>query len=326
MTCLCIRRVCEAYKRDKDIHPEFRPLAAMPFDQRTYRFTGIDRVSLLTLEGRVIVPFVVGSYGKERLAKPKGQADLVLRKDGKWFLIVTVDVPEEAPIPVTDFIGVDLGIVNIATTSDGNTHSGADVDKVRKKHRLQKRRLQRNGSKGAKKKLQRIAKKESRFRKHENHVISKTIVGDARRTDRGIALEDLQGIADRVTARGADGRHRLKGWAFAQLRFFISYKAALAGVPTAFVDPCYTSQTCPECGHRERSNRKSQSEFRCKACSHEQHADVVGARNIRNAALSQDRALADPKPATGLVGIRGNGRPDFSLTGNPPRFSGGSLS
>jgi IS605 OrfB family transposase len=242
------------------------------------------------------------------MASPKGQSDLVLRDDGKWFLIVTVDVPEEAPIPVTDFIGIDLGIANIATDSDGTKHSGKPVDDVRRKHNLQRKRLQRKGTKGAKKKLQRVAKKEARFRKHENHVISKQIVESAKGTDRGIALEDLQGIRERVTARGGEARNRLSGWSFAQLGMFIGYKAARAGVPVVHVDPRYTSQTCPECGHRERSNRKSQSEVRCKACGHEQHADVVGARNIRNAALSQGGALAVPcNAATGLVGTPGNG-------------------
>jgi IS605 OrfB family transposase len=67
--------------------------------------------------------------------------------------------------------------------------------------------------------------KEARFCRHENHCVSKRIVESARRTDRGIALEDLEGIGERVTARGGDGRHRLKGWAFDPLRCFIEYKA-----------------------------------------------------------------------------------------------------
>lgn len=255
MTCLCIRRVCEAYKRDKSIQPVFRPHAAMPFDQRTMSFKGIDRVSLLTLSGRIVVPYLVGAYGKERLAQPKGQADLIRRDDGKWFLIITIDVPEAAPVPVTDFIGVDLGIANIATTSDGDQHSGEDVDKNRKKHNTQRKRLQEKGTKGAKKKAKRIGKKESRFRKHQNHCISKKIVESAKGTGRGIGLEDLTHIRDRITARGGDARNRLGGWAFEQLGQFIAYKATLAGVTVVHVDPRYTSQTCSKCGHRERSNR-----------------------------------------------------------------------
>ena len=146
MTCLCIRRVCEAYKRDKSIRPTFRKHAAMPFDQRTMGFRGIDRVSLLSLDGRLIVPFIMGSYQEEQMAYPKGQADLVLRKDGKWFLLVTVDVPESTPIPATDFIGVDMGIANVAADSDGEEYSGEPVEKIRRKHNLQRKRLQRKGT------------------------------------------------------------------------------------------------------------------------------------------------------------------------------------
>src|SRR5262245_20640588 len=82
---------------------------------------------------------------------------LVPRDDGKWFLLVTVDVPSGTPIPATDFIGVDLGIANIATDSDGGQHSGQDVERIRRKHNLQRKRLQRKGTKGAKKKLRRMA-------------------------------------------------------------------------------------------------------------------------------------------------------------------------
>jgi IS605 OrfB family transposase len=112
-------------------------------------------------------------------------------------------------------------------------------------------------------------------------------VETARRTGRGIALEDLEGIGERVTARGGDARHRLKGWAFFQLGTFLMYKATLAGVPVVLVDPRSTSQTCAECGHRAKSNRKNQAEFFCGACGHQAPADGNAARNLRALALSQ---------------------------------------
>jgi IS605 OrfB family transposase len=258
-------------------------------------FKGPDRVSLLTLEGRVKVAFVVGAYDAGRLELPKGQSDLVYR-DGKWLLFVTVDVPDGSPIEPYDFIGVDLGIINIATDSDGNAHSGGDVERIRRKHNLQRKRLQRKGTRGAKKKLKRMRSKEGRFRRHQNHVISKAVVESARRTGRGIALEELEGIRDRVTARGGDARDRLNGWAFAQLGAFIGYKARLAGVSVVFVDPRNTSRTCAECGHCEKANRKSQGEFLCKGCGHRDHADANAARNIRARAIS--------KLAPGLEGRR----------------------
>ena len=249
-------------------------------------FKGSDRVSLLTVEGRVLVPYVVGASGRDRLTLPKGQADLILTPEGTWFLLVTVDVPEDTPTAPKDFLGVDLGIVNLATDSEGERYSGADVETIRKKHNLQRQRLQRKGTRGAKRKLRRLAKKEARFRRHQNHVISKQIVQTAKRTECGIALEKLKGIRKRVTARGGDARNRLGGWGFAQLGAFLVYKAQLAGVMVEFVNPAYSSQTCAACGHCRKSNRQSQSEFSCQRCGHQAHADVNAARIHRSRALA----------------------------------------
>jgi len=177
--------------RDLSRKVSFRPLAAIPFDVRTMSFKGLDRVSLLTLAGRILVPMLVGRYQAERIPRAKGQCDLVSRK-GKWFLFVTIDVPEGSPTDPDDFLGVDLGVEEIATDSDGNRHSGSDVEDVRRKHNLQRKRLQRRGTKGSRKKLKRVSGKEARFRRHKNHVISKRIVESAKGTGRGIAVEDLR--------------------------------------------------------------------------------------------------------------------------------------
>lgn len=121
----CIAQVVEAYKRDKTIQPTFRPHAAVPFSMgKNIGFKGPDRVSISTLQGRVIVTFIMGAYQSERFGFAHGQADLVLRRDGKWFLLVTVDLPDGTLLLISDFISVDLGVVNLATTSDGETQSG----------------------------------------------------------------------------------------------------------------------------------------------------------------------------------------------------------
>ena len=207
--------------------------------------------------------------------------------DGQFHLYATIKVPEDPPIEIKDFLGLDMGLAEIAADSDGNTHSGKAVDDVRRKHNLQRKRLQRRGTKDARRKIKRLSRKESRFRRHENHCISKTLVEDAKRTGRGIAVEELTGIRERVTARGSDARNRLSGWSFSQLYTFLTYKAQLAGIPVEKIDPRNTSRTCAECGHCERSNRKNRSNFRCKACGHEAHADVNAARNIRAQALAK---------------------------------------
>ena len=296
MAVRCIANVVEAYKRDRRKRPRFRVHAAMPFDQRMMSFKGIDRVSLLTIEGRVIVPFVMGRYQRERFTLHKGQADLVLGRDGKWFLLVTVDMPDGAPLPVSDFIGVDLGVANLASTSDGTRASGTEVEAVRTKHARVRRSLgkkmshkhKRRTRRNARRAVKRIGNREQRFRRHINHVISKSLVAIAKDTGRGLAMEDLKGIRERTRFR-REQRARLGGWAFAQLRAFVEYKAKLAGVPVVVVDARNTSRTCTECGHCEKANRQSQSLFSCRACGHTAHADINAARNIARLGAAVNR-------------------------------------
>jgi predicted transposase len=115
----CIAQVVEAFKRDKTKRPRFRKHAAVPFTLgKNIGFKGPDRVSISTLTGRVVIPLIMGQYQIERFGWSKGQCDLVLRRDGKWFLLVTVDVPDGMGFPATDFIGVDLGVERIAVDSD----------------------------------------------------------------------------------------------------------------------------------------------------------------------------------------------------------------
>src|SRR5215475_12312607 len=122
-----------AYSRDKSLLPVFRPNAAMPYDSRILPFKGVDRVSILTLEGRIIVPFVMGKYQRERFGLAKGECDLVRRKDGKWFLLVSVEAPEGTQIAPTEFIGVDFGVVNLATDNDGDVYTSTETEKARQK-------------------------------------------------------------------------------------------------------------------------------------------------------------------------------------------------
>ena len=297
MAIRCLARVCDAYKRDKAIRVKFRRHAGVPFSMgKNIGFKGPDRVSISTLTGRVIVPFIMGKYQAERFTLKKGQSHLVLRGDGKWFLVVSVEVPEGTVPPTTDFIGVDMGIAAIAADSDGGLHSGGRVEAVRRKHNLQRKRLNKRNTKGAKKKIRRIGDKEARFRRHENHCISKAIVQTAERTGRGIALEELKGIRERIRARGGDCRNRLGGWAFQQLRFFLEYKARLAGVFVVAVDPRNTSRACSACGHCEKANRKNQAQFSCVSCGFSANADFNAALNLRV------RALGTCKLPTELAG------------------------
>jgi IS605 OrfB family transposase len=278
-----ISKASEAYKRDKSIQPTFRPEGALVYDPRVMGFKGLSTVSLITLSGRVLVPFIVGGYQEARMNRIKGQADLLYR-NGVFYLAVTLDAPEPTPDIPDGTLGVDLGIVNLATDSTGETFSGEAVERNRKRHAALRQRLQKRGTKSAKRHLKKLSGREARFRKNTNHVISKRIVHKAKQNHQAIAIEELRHIRSRTEARLRHSqRARHSSWSFAQLRFFLSYKAALAGVPLHTVDPAYTSRTCSVCDHCAKENRQSQACFRCVNCGHCDTAD-------RNAAINISRA------------------------------------
>ena len=278
-----ISKTSEAYKRDKRIKPEFRPEGAIVYDQRVMSFKGLLTVSLLTLAGRVLVPFLVGAYQQARMDSIQGQADLIYR-DETFYLAVTLDAPEPSPTEPHGTLGVDLGIVNLATDSDGQTFSGTQVERTRQKMLTLRVALQAKGTKSAKRHLKKLGHRESRFHRQVNHRIAKHLVQKAKNTSRGIALEDLRHIRQRTdrTVKKSQ-RNRQASWAFYQLRAFISYKAAMAGVCLHLVDPHYTSQICSQCGYCHKRNRPNRDYFCCMQCGYTAPADYNGAINISRA-------------------------------------------
>jgi putative transposase len=280
----------------------FRPDAAQPYDQRNLSFAfDVHTVSLWTTTGRLKdVPFIGSSAQLEQLARnPRGESDLIHR-NGKWFLAVTIDVPDLDLREPDGWLGVDLGIVNIATTSDGKRIAGRALNRYRKRQLTLRRKLQAKGTKSAKRLLKRQNRREVRFATDTNHCIAKTIVATAERTGRGIALEDLTGIRARVRLR-KDQRSPLHSWAFAQLGWYLAYKARRAGVPVVYVAPAYTSQQCSGCSYTDRNNRTGQAKFACRACGMIMHADVNGSRNIAfraDAAWQAGRQSSVPEPAS----------------------------
>lgn len=285
-----ISKVADAYKLDKETARTFSPRGAFPYDDRmlAYRLNQ-STVSILTLEGRQTIPFVCGDRQRELLATQRGESDLVYR-GGKWFLFATCDVEEPEERDIDGFLGVDLGVANIAADSDGETFSGKVVNALRHRHRRLRGKLQAKGTHSAKRLLAARKRKEARFAKDINHQISKRIVAKAEDTGRGIAVEELTGIRDRITARRPQ-RATLTSWAFHQLRAFLTYKAARAGVPLVAVDPRNTSRECPECGHIDKRNRPTQSHFSCVGCGLAGPADTFAAINIgRRAAVNRPNA------------------------------------
>lgn len=290
MAIRAIAKAVEAYKRDKRVHVRVQPHGAMVYDQRIMSFKGLTHVSLLSLFGRLLVPMRYGAYQAARLDRAQGQADLMYR-DGTFFLSVTIDLPTPPESDPTDVLGVDLGIVEIATDSDGHSYSGEPVKSVRRRVKRIRRLLQAKGTKSAKRHLQKIKRRQSRFVRNSNHVISKQLIQEAASTGRALSLEDLKGIRERSNGFSREIRWLMGNWAFDQLARFVCYKAEAAGVPVIFVDPRNTSRTCSACGHCDKANRKSQAQFLCLQCGLDANADANAALNIRARAHQSGRLL-----------------------------------
>jgi IS605 OrfB family transposase len=300
VTVRAIAKVADAYKLDTKTFRKFKTLAAFPFDDRILTWRAEKQfVTIWTVAGRQKIPYVCGERQKQLLESRQGESDLVYHK-GNFFLLAVCEVLEPTTKEVEDALGVDFGIAQIATDSDGQSYTGEHIENKRRRYSERRAAIQQVGTRSAHRKLRKMSGRQRRYQTNENHRISKEIVLKAQGTNRAIAIEDLKGIRSRTTVRKSQ-RAKQSNWAFGQLRSFVEYKAVVAGVKVIAVDPRNTSRTCSACGHCEKANRKSQSEFACKSCGHAQNADFNAARNIAARALSITPMVSEPQGISSLA-------------------------
>ena len=211
-----------------------------------------------------------------------------------------VDKPE---IQVENYIGVDRNttghIAVVANVSTGKVHKlGKKAYHVHRKYKKIRAHLQ---SKGAKKKLKKISKREKNIIKDINHKTSRKIVEIATQNKCGISLEDLKGIRkgkknSKKNKTGESFKSSINSWEFYQLQTMIEYKAKICGIPLVYVDPKYTSQKCSRCGLIAKNNRKGKN-YTCTQCGHVDHADANAAFNIAALAF-QDNSMSNDQSIT----------------------------
>ena len=284
----CIAKVADAYKLDKKVKRQFKPLGSIAYDSRIMTYKPNNIVSLWCIGGRQKINFVC--HNPNYIPYIKGEADLVYKK-GKFYLFQTVDVPEEDVEDVEEFIGVDMGLLEIASLSNGKNFSSKKLNDYREKRQKVRSSLQSKGTKGSKKVLKRLSGKERTTSTIINHTISKQIVQLAKSEGKGIAIEDLKGIRFSASKKGKKFRTRVGKWSFNQLRSFLTYKCLLNGVKLVVVPPAYTSKTCSNCFHI--GNRQGKK-FTCNNCNSVFDADENAAKNI---ALLGASANSPEKPS-----------------------------
>lgn len=296
VTCNVMKRTCQSYKLNKKKMKSFSSDSSIIYDDRMISFKN-DSVSLLTLNKRRKIPLIIyGDKPREYLKHRKGEVLLKI-KNNKAYLHITCDIQEEPKQNPKGFLGVDLGIVNIATCSDGTNYSGSNIDKIRNKYQKLKSVLQKKHTRSCLRKLKATSGKQSRFVKNTNHVISKQIVHKAKALNFGISLEDLTKIKTPVSKAQ---RLRHNQWSFYQLRNFIKYKAELNGVEVFLVNPRNTSRQCSQCGHISKENRKTRNDFKCLSCGFSARADDNAAMNIAAKASINRLNVAEIEPSFNL--------------------------
>ena len=245
---------------------------------------------------------------REVTGTPK--AITVKREGRRWFVSIRCVGVEPTPLaPTGREVGIDLGIVNLVATSDGELidegRFGRNAAAALARAQRDLKRKQR-GSNRRRRAVERVAQHHRRVRNQRRdlaHKVSRQLVNDFDL----IVLEDLKvanmlrrpkprlgpnGTFEPNGAKAKSGLNRSiqdAGWG--QLTWMLAYKAEDAGRELHIVAPQFTSQRCSRCEHTDEASRRSQAVFRCTACGFEAHADINAACNVLWAGRAQ-RALA----------------------------------
>lgn len=272
--------------------------ATIRFDVRSYRFNVKQSFAhLSTVAGRLPIAFQAYAWAQAQIAQAEGvdSADLIYR-EGHFFLHLVISLPDPIVATSDQVVGVDFGETRPAVTSNNLFVGERRWKSIERRYFRLKRQLQSKGTRSAKRKLKRLSQTVTRFRSDCDHVVSRRVV-DSVEHGSTIVVENLTEIRTNGKRRGTEQRRQFHQWTFARLRELITYKAAAKGCRVVGIDPRHTSQTCSKCGYQHRSNRKSQSEFRCRECGYQLNADLNGSRNIaRKHLVSGGISVAGGRP------------------------------
>ncbi|MFX0051046.1 MAG: RNA-guided endonuclease InsQ/TnpB family protein [Candidatus Hermodarchaeota archaeon] len=278
MACDILKR--EKFKQKKPLKQVF---SGVRYNQRTFTpFLESGVISISTLKGRKKYPLIIPEYFQQFL--PEGRiTSLTLSYNKirqKIIAFLTVNLPDNPVEPPSSYLGVDRGIKWIAVCSNHTFYSTNHILAVKWKYQQSRRSLQSKGTRSAKRKLKKVSGRERRFMTDENRKIAKWICNMPYNC---IVLENIRGLKQSSKKHkkvSKKVRRKFGNWSYYQLEQFIIERAEKVGKTVLFVNPSYTSQKCSQCGHINKNNRYSQSEFYCEACFFRLNADLNAACNL----------------------------------------------
>jgi len=243
--------------------------------------------SVNSLDGRVKLPYFsegMSKYFNHTIYK-FGTAKLV-NKHGKYFLHipVTYDVEESNISDICNVVGIDRGINFVVATYNSKHKSGFVSGKAIKQKRASysklRKELQMRQTPSSRRRLKAIGQRENRWMQDVNHQVSKALV-ESNPKHTLFVLEDLSGVRNATERVRTKDRYVSVSWPFYDLERKLIYKAKQNQSTVIKVDPRYTSQCCPVCGHIEKANRNKKIHlFTCKNCGYKSNDDRIGAMNL----------------------------------------------
>ena len=270
----------------KWIKPSFKKPQYDLVWNRDYSLTQ-NRFSVNTLNGRVKLPYFSEGMSKyfDHTIYKFGTAKLV-NKHGKYYLHipVTYDVEESNISDICNVVGIDRGINFVVATYDSKHKSGFVSGKTIKQKRANysklRKELQMRQTPSARRRIKAIGSRENRWMQDVNHCVSKALVKSNPKHTLFV-LEDLSGVRNATERVKTKDRYVSVSWSFFDLEQKLMYKAKQNQSIVIKVNPAYTSQCCPVCGHIEKANRnKKQHLFTCKNCGYKSNDDRIGAMNL----------------------------------------------
>ena len=292
MAVSCVRTVIAKYKtilenQKEWIKPVFRlPQLDLVWNRDYSLNSKSDIFSVNTLNGRIKVPFCKNGFEKYFADNFKFGTAKLVNKHGMFFLHipVTYEIPELQKSEVSNVVGIDRGIRFLAATYDSKGKSvfydGNTVKQKRAHYKALRKQLQQVGTPSSRKRIKAIGQRENRWIQDINHCVSKALVEN---NPEGtlFVIEDLTGIHSATENVKVKDRYVSVSWSYYDLEQKLSYKALKHHQLVEKVNPAYTSQTCPKCGHTEKINRnKHKHIFCCKNCGYKSNDDRIAAMNL----------------------------------------------
>ncbi len=243
--------------------------------------------SVNTLNGRVKLPYFAKGMSKyfNHIIYKFGTAKLV-NKHGKYFLHipVTYDVEESNISDICNVVGIDRGINFVVATYDSKHKSdfisGKAIKQKRANYSKLRKELQMCHTPSARRRMKAIGSRENRWMQDINHCVSKALVKNNPKHTLFV-LEDLSGVRNATERVKTKNRYVSVSWSFYDLEQKLIYKAKQNQSTVIKVNPAYTSQCCPACGHIEKANRNKKIHlFSCKNCGYQSNDDRIGAMNL----------------------------------------------